>query len=195
MKRYFWGLVVLATLASGCSEDLVLPESEAPPGDALGDVEEESADGLQDVDEDGSGDFDGEGSAGASCKSATDCADEEGAENCLSWSCQEGECVSVNAADGTFCDDGNACSETSECKNGECVSTVPDPRDDGEACTEDSCDPEVGCTNQPIGQVCDDGIRAPPTMDVLLVCVRGNKSTAMTTTRVPQTNVTPVPGA
>src|SRR5262245_19530011 len=56
------------------------------------------------------------------------------------------------------CFDGNACSQNEHCEGGTCAS---DPRncDDGNACTNDSCDPVIGCRNIPVGDgiSCGDG--------------------------------------
>jgi slime mold repeat-containing protein len=85
------------------------------------------------------------------------------------------------ADNGTHCDDGNACTQTDTCQAGACVGGDPvvctsqdkchddgvcDPASgvcsspatscaDGNLCTSDSCDPDLGCLHVPIS--CDDG--------------------------------------
>ena len=53
-----------------------------------------------------------------------------------------------------FCDDGNACTDDS-CDPGSGCENTPIDCDDGDACTDDSCDSGGGCVNAPID--CDDG--------------------------------------
>ncbi len=55
------------------------------------------------------------------------------------------------------CDDGNACTLDDYCKNGVCQSSGLLQCQDLNLCTEDSCDPEVGCVFEPLtGDICDD---------------------------------------
>ena len=58
----------------------------------------------------------------------------------------------------TDCDDGNACTDDScDPATGLCVNTPNIDCDDGDACTDDSCDPATGlCVNTP-NYDCDDG--------------------------------------
>jgi len=94
--------------------------------------------------------------------------------------CEEGACV----GEPTVCDDGNACTDdicddaTGDCtftnNTSPCLSTTPcnaafcdagacvqstDPKDcdDGNPCTDDSCDDTIGCVNTPNALACDDG--------------------------------------
>jgi hypothetical protein len=53
------------------------------------------------------------------------------------------------------CDDDNACTIADLCEDKECSGVVVNC-DDGNICTEDSCDPVAGCLNQPIENPCDD---------------------------------------
>jgi uncharacterized repeat protein (TIGR01451 family) len=53
-----------------------------------------------------------------------------------------------------YCDDLNACTEYDECYDGECIGPPRNGCPDGSVCTIDGCDPQVGCTFEPI--TCDD---------------------------------------
>lgn len=67
--------------------------------------------------------------------------------------CQGGSCVfQSQEADGTACDDNDQCTQSSECQGGACVGSDPLDCDDGEDCTDDSCDPLQGCQNPPKGE-------------------------------------------
>lgn len=66
----------------------------------------------------------------------------------------DGKCKFADAADGTLCNDGNACSGSDACKNGLCVGK-PVVCDDTNPCTEDACDPKSGCTHIAAGGGCD----------------------------------------
>ena len=55
------------------------------------------------------------------------------------------------------CDDGNACTSGDICGAGGQCFGQPIFCDDDEECTDDSCDPEVGCTFLPNADDCDDG--------------------------------------
>ena len=46
-----------------------------------------------------------------------------------------------------LCDDGDACTDASECVDGACLGSSTVDCDDGIACTTDSCDPLQGCIN------------------------------------------------
>jgi cysteine-rich repeat protein len=72
----------------------------------------------------------------------------------------EGTCVvdtCRGAADGTSCDDDAACTEKDECRGGRCQGR-PVVCDDGNDCTQDTCDPPRGCvaSPEPDGTSCDD---------------------------------------
>jgi len=56
------------------------------------------------------------------------------------------------------CNDGDACTVRDSCVDGACDGS-PRDCDDGNPCTEDSCDPRSGCVSRPISDVaCDDGL-------------------------------------
>ncbi|HZP41417.1 MAG TPA: hypothetical protein VFD84_07880 [Candidatus Binatia bacterium] len=70
-------------------------------------------------------------------------------------SAEIGTCACTSNSD---CDDGNWCSGPGECRNHTCVRTPPSC-DDGNPCTEDTCDPVNHCQHAPLldGTSCDDG--------------------------------------
>ena len=83
---------------------------------------------------------------------------------CTQDSCDEagGACVNDAAAmDGTACEDGLFCTAGEACNTGACVGGLPNECDDGEQCTQDSCDDLtdicVNATAPMDGQPCDDG--------------------------------------
>jgi hypothetical protein len=70
----------------------------------------------------------------------------------------------------TACDDGNVCTTLDTCKGGSCVGLGKLDCGDGKACTDDACDPFVGCKSKPLnGTACVFDID-PCTQDV---CVAG----------------------
>ncbi len=60
-----------------------------------------------------------------------------------------GGCITRALDEGASCQTGNACLVDGICVNQECRGTVLDCND-GNACTEDRCDPAVGCRHDPI---------------------------------------------
>ncbi len=75
---------------------------------------------------------------------------------CTEDTCSDeaGRCLHQPVADGTSCG-GGKCGDM-QCMGGECVPVGEDPCDDGNPCTEESCDPEEGCKyiNVPDGLSC-----------------------------------------
>jgi hypothetical protein len=55
------------------------------------------------------------------------------------------------------CSDGNPCTTGDHCAAGWCVSSGVLSCDDGNACTDDSCDSQKGCSHQANQAACDDG--------------------------------------
>ncbi len=97
------------------------------------------------------------------CTVDSDCADLVDSA-CLVGTCDEGNCVVSDAADGTVCDDGNGCTQTDACQAGVCtggnpvVCPLPDPCHDTGV-----CDPATGICSNPAevdGTPCDDGNEA-----------------------------------
>ena len=75
--------------------------------------------------------------------------------------CVEGTCYpesgcSYEILDGSKCLDNDACTEDDACVLGECAGTPVDCND-GQECTYDTCDPELGCYSLPYQGPCDDG--------------------------------------
>jgi hypothetical protein len=81
----------------------------------------------------------------------------------------EGICVYIPINAGDPCDDGDACTEADACDDGLCRGR-PRGCEDGNPCTSDTCEPQVGCVNLslPDGSQCSD--RDP--------CTRGDECTA-----------------
>ncbi len=82
-------------------------------------------------------------------------------DDCLLPVCDPttGKC-GVPAQDGTSCSDGDACNGAETCLVGICQNGVPpECSDDGNLCTADGCDKELGCVHPPVdeGTPCDDG--------------------------------------
>src|SRR5439155_862470 len=55
------------------------------------------------------------------------------------------------------CADADVCNGTEQCQNLTCVAGNPLPCDDGNPCTDDSCDPTAGCVHTNNTGPCDDG--------------------------------------
>ncbi len=67
-------------------------------------------------------------------------------------------CVNTAAADGSACGSANdLCQQPAKCKTGKCEGGAKLSCDDGNACTNDSCDPKTGCAFAPNTNPCDDG--------------------------------------
>ena len=80
--------------------------------------------------------------------------------DCLYTAClpDSGECVLVQAADGAPCEDGDLCTSGDACLEGVCGSGGPTSCSDGNPCTEDTCDVQLGCMHASLsGDPCDDG--------------------------------------
>ena len=54
------------------------------------------------------------------------------------------------------CDDGNACTTSDTCDDGECSGGPPPDCDDQNVCTNDTCDWQTGCAHQHNTEPCDD---------------------------------------
>ncbi len=66
-------------------------------------------------------------------------------------------CVFTPLKDGTGCGDGDACKGKSACKAGKCNKGIATDCDDNNACTDDKCDPKVGCSWVANTAACNDG--------------------------------------
>jgi hypothetical protein len=78
------------------------------------------------------------------------------ANPCTDDACKPGVgCVfTPNAA---ACDDGNACTTKDVCAAGKCLGATPPDCNDGDVCTDDSCDPKLGCVHKNNTAPCSDG--------------------------------------
>ncbi len=77
---------------------------------------------------------------------------------CLAPSCDpaSGACSLVAANDGALCDDLDACTIGDLCLNGQCQPGKAANCNDGNLCTDDSCDPESGCLHTNNTAPCND---------------------------------------
>ena len=70
---------------------------------------------------------------------------------------ENGQCVLAAFEDGKPCSDGSVCTQVDYCIDGECVGSMAVECDDMNECTDDACDPDLGCTFVPNDDGCDDG--------------------------------------
>lgn len=76
--------------------------------------------------------------------------------DCTYDRCINGAC-SNPPRQGATCDDHSACTYQDHCETGVCVGYVVDCIEDDNPCTDDYCDPEVGCVHTPNEESCNDG--------------------------------------
>jgi len=95
------------------------------------------------------------------CGTSEDCAGKlDGEGPCWAAVCTAaGACLLEARADGTGCDDADACTTASACSGGVCVPAAEARLDcdDGNACTTDGCERETGCTHTANALLCNDG--------------------------------------
>ena len=84
---------------------------------------------------------------------------------CLKPSCDPvtGGCSFQPDHEGFLCDDADACSVADKCSDGVCTGGQSVNCNDGNPCTDDSCNPATGCINEPNSDPCFDG--DPCTLD------------------------------
>ena len=81
---------------------------------------------------------------GDACEDGNPCT---GASTCTGGACGGG----IPVGDGGACDDNNPCTNETTCGGGQCAGGTPvECPDDGNPCSEDFCDPAVGCTVKPM---------------------------------------------
>ena len=68
-----------------------------------------------------------------------------------------GVCALQDLADGTVCEDGDVCSSSDQCLAGVCKAGIDVLCDDGNPCTDDTCDAEAGCLFENSQTACEDG--------------------------------------
>ena len=80
--------------------------------------------------------------------------------SCLEVDCDPltGACGFAPAHDAAPCDDGDACTVGETCDGGSCVGGVEANCNDGNVCTDDSCDPQEGCLLAHNDSACSDGL-------------------------------------
>ncbi|MEC9072634.1 MAG: hypothetical protein VX938_09660, partial [Myxococcota bacterium] len=84
----------------------------------------------------------------AACTTDADCTGTL-SHPCLTPKCNEsaGQCFQAPVLDGSSCETGNACMKAEICMAGQCKGGQPISCDDQEPCTDDSCDPSLGCVH------------------------------------------------
>jgi hypothetical protein len=63
----------------------------------------------------------------------------------------------IHAPNTVPCEDGDVCTVGDQCEGGQCVHGPEVSCDDGNPCSDDSCDPATGCVHVPNQLDCDDG--------------------------------------
>ncbi len=78
---------------------------------------------------------------------------------CLAGACDpdDGTCGLAPANEGYLCEDGDPCTLGEACAAGVCDGGVEPNCNDGNPCTDDSCEPGVGCVHAPNAMSCNDG--------------------------------------
>ena len=86
------------------------------------------------------------GQAAKHCDDANPCTDDV----CEKGVGGKGQPVAacVHLANKAWCDDGDACALEDRCNAGKCVGSKPRSCDDGNDCTDDSCNPKFGCAHK-----------------------------------------------
>ncbi len=93
-------------------------------------------------------------------ETVVECPAPEGADAfCLAASCDplSGDCSIVPASEGFACDDKDPCTIGESCQEGTCSGGVAPNCNDGNPCTDDSCEPDSGCLSAPNAAPCSDG--------------------------------------
>ncbi|MBM4343776.1 MAG: hypothetical protein FJ100_10405 [Deltaproteobacteria bacterium] len=91
------------------------------------------------------------------CKSTGQKSCDDG-NPCTADTCDaQAGCVATPAKDGAACSVGDNCQAASVCKAGKCEAGAKTVCDDKNSCTDDICDPKVGCGYLPNNAPCDDG--------------------------------------
>jgi len=93
-------------------------------------------------------------------KTVIACPEPEGpGAQCLKAACHplSGDCQTAPDNQGGLCDDGDACSASAACQDGQCEGSGTINCNDGIPCTDDSCEPGKGCVHTNNKAACDDG--------------------------------------
>ena len=77
---------------------------------------------------------------------------------CLASLCNpdSGQCETVPAHEGFACNDADSCTVGETCQEGTCNGVFPANCNDGNLCTDDSCDPGLGCQHEDNALACQD---------------------------------------
>ncbi|MCB9492500.1 MAG: PKD domain-containing protein, partial [Dehalococcoidia bacterium] len=168
--------------SAGAVVDTCAPGTPAP-SDAVCDAVDEDCDGATDEDFSPYCAADATVTCVAGAEATTECADADvcnGAETCSAGACVAGTPITVDdgnpctddscdpltgvahdpTAVGTSCDDADVCNGEDLCDGaGVCEPGLPPELDDGNPCTDDTCDPLTGVAHDPSGAglSCDDG--------------------------------------
>ncbi len=70
---------------------------------------------------------------------------------------KDNDCDGLVDEDADICSDGNVCDGAEQCVSGTCRPGTPLSCDDGNVCTDDSCDPATGCIRTNNTAPCNDG--------------------------------------
>jgi hypothetical protein len=92
--------------------------------------------------------------------SVVECEQPDGPESiCVKAVCDpaDGSCDTQPDHEGFACSLGDKCIVGQTCQAGACQGGMSLLCDDGSSCTEDACDPAVGCTHEPLAGPCSDG--------------------------------------
>ncbi len=78
---------------------------------------------------------------------------------CMANTCdpKTGKCAMAPVHEGEACNTDSVCAKAAACKDGKCVATKTIDCDDGDVCTDDTCDPKLGCVHTWNTADCDDG--------------------------------------
>ena len=77
---------------------------------------------------------------------------------CTADHCDEATDACDVTTDDSLCDDGDQCNGLEACEPGGCAAGIALDCDDGNPCTDDSCDSELGCMVSDVTGACNDGI-------------------------------------
>ena len=145
MNKTGWVWLTVAMLAVGCPDDTT-DDSNPPAGDdACTTTGSDTSTGDDTSEPQG-------------CVSNTECADFGSPGPCQQSICDKaaGMCRVIGVADGTNCDDGDACTQNDQCSDGTCGGSEK-TCDDGNLCTDDSCDAATGeCVTKNNSAACND---------------------------------------
>ena len=86
---------------------------------------------------------------GGACLGGVTCDD---GNLCTRDTCEASGCVHVADKDGRACPDGDVCNGDETCQAGQCKAGPPPPCDDGNPCSQDSCDPAQGCLHANVAE-------------------------------------------